>query len=854
MEHRVLPTHPESYIFESQLATAHAGHIRHELWSRPGRVRKEEQWLRSFRNHYSFFCRIALVTLSCATIAGGAVRADEHAGTGKGAAVYGQLKAFELGFRSVRAENLVLKKDRITLTFRDGMLYFPAPLEGKVRGAVFLGTGSFQAAVPPNDFERDNVRRLLKADEVASDFRTAVLRFTDDTFSVLGEGSGQGSAPPPAAIKLAAELDARVLEETGANLSARQLVSILNQESPGFFFGEVDGGHRGRFAFLLDAQSRIPVANFEINAGERGLIYAFDKSTWAPDVWMAFHGEDEYRQGTAQYADADDLILVPRYGMEVDVTEPSKMLNLTAHMECVSRSDHLTAIPMVVGEDLDYLEDQRKKKQLHVISAHAADGTAIETMQEPWEGGFTLVLPTPVGKGQKFTLEISVTGQFMFQAEMGGIFFPLRATTWYPRHGYLRRSVYDVRFRHRRKDVVASIGTVIRDEAIPNAKDVRLTEFFLDQPVALTSFSLGEYEVHKDVAKMADGRSLPIEFYSMGSSRAAIKEDFILAELSNSVRYFSSVFGEYPYPVFRGVFHPFDYGQGFPTTLMIPSTDRATATTYQFIAHETSHQWWGDSVLWRSYRDQWLSEGFAEYSGLLYTQIRDKTSSEKELIERARESLKNPPQNLTGIGKGRLVDVGPLVMGHRLSTRETGGAYTALIYNKGALVLRMLHFLFTDPQTGDGKPFFDMMADFVRQHANGAASTDDFFAVVNAHVGETALARKFGYKDLNWFYRQWVLETYLPTYRLTYELEDQADGSVLLKGTLAQDGIPDTERWFMPLPLSVTLSKGTKGIVPIAVQGKESPIRVKLPGRPQKVELDPGLWVLSEKTSASVKH
>jgi Peptidase family M1 domain len=783
-----------------------------------------------------------------------AARGDDRPAARKATVIYGQLKAFALGFRSVRVENLVLKKDRVTLTFHNGMFYFPAPIDGKVRGAVFLGTGSFQAAAPPDEFELNNVRRLLKADEVVSDFKTAVLRFTDDTYSVLGEGPQQGSAPPPIATMLAAELDARVLEETGANLSARQMVSILNRESPGLFFAEFDGGRRGRFDFLLDAQSRIPVANFGINAGERGLIYAFDKDIQSPDVWMALHGEEEYRQGVARYADDDDLVLVPRYGMKVDLTEPKKMLNLTAHLECVSRSDHLTAIPLVAGEDLGYFEDQRRKKQLHVISARTAEGAAIEWMQEPWEGGFTIVLPTPVEKGQKFTLELSVAGEFMFQSEMGGTYFPLRSTTWYPRHGYLQRSLYDMQFRHRKKDVVASIGTLIRDEAVPDAKDVRLTEFRLDQPVALTSFSLGDYEIHRDVAKMSDGRSLPIELYSMPGGRAVIKEDFILAELSNSVRYFSSLFGEYPYPVFRGVFHPFGYGQGFPTTLMIPGADSANARTYEFIAHETSHQWWGDSVLWRSYRDQWLSEGFAEYSGLLYTQTRDKTSSERALILRARESLKNPPQTLTGIGKGRLADVGPLIMGHRLSTRETGGAYTALIYNKGALVLRMLHFLFTDPQTGDGQPFFDMMADFVRQHANGTASTDDFFAVVNAHVGQTALAHKFGYKDLNWFYRQWVQQTYLPSYRLTYELEDQADGSVLLKGTLAQEGIPDTERWFMPMPLSITLSKGTVGIVPIAVLGKESPVRVKLPGRPKTVALDPDLWVLSEQTSTSVKR
>jgi hypothetical protein len=58
----------------------------------------------------------------------------------------------------------------------------------------------------------------------------------------------------------------------------------------------------------------------------------------------------------------------------------------------------------------------------------------------------------------------------------------------------------------------------------------------------------------------------------------------------------------------------------------------------------------------------------------------------------------------------------------------------------------------------------------------------------------------------------------------------------------------------MPLPLRITFSKETSGIASIAVLGKESPVRLKLPRRPQKVELDPQLWVLSEKTSTSGKN
>jgi hypothetical protein len=141
-------------------------------------------------------------------------RGDDAANPSNPSLIYEKLKVFSVGYGSVRTENLVLKGDRVIITFRDGTLYFPLPIDGKVLGAVFIGRGSFQADVPPNQFEREDVRRLLKADEVSSDFKTAVLRFTDDSYSLLGKRSQQGAQAPEAATKLAAELDRRVLGPT----------------------------------------------------------------------------------------------------------------------------------------------------------------------------------------------------------------------------------------------------------------------------------------------------------------------------------------------------------------------------------------------------------------------------------------------------------------------------------------------------------------------------------------------------------------------------------------------------------------------------------------------------------------
>jgi len=755
--------------------------------------------------------------------------------------------------KSLHLENFVLQRDRVTITFTDGLVYLSPPIGGKVRSAVYIGSGKFQAAPPPVAFEQDNVRRMLKADDVSSDFKTAVLRFTDDTASdFLKDGFLQGGAASERASHLAAEFGPRFLKETGVNMSARQLESILNQEAPGVFLIQMDGGKRGRFTYVLDPQTRIPVANFGINAGEKGLIFAYDNDLFDNDVWMAFHANGDYAKGRAPYSDTYNVVDTEKYTMTLDLLEPKKILGLVSKLDLISRIDGLRVISFAVGERLSIYDDERRKKQLYLHGAQLSDGTVLIFFQEPWESGFSIVLPKALAAGQKLSLSLDLKGDFMMESEyVTGTYFPRNTETWYPRHGYLGRSQFDISMIHRKKDRVVSIGEFIKEGPAPGTNGDVLTEFRMEQPVALATFAVGPYEIHKDVAKDEIGKQLPIEFYSMPGDRMAIKEDFVLAEMSNSVRFFSKMFGAYPYPLFRGVYHPFNFGQGFATTIMIPKADNANKFTFSFIAHETSHQWWGDMVLWRSYRDQWLSEGFAEYSGMLYVQLRDQSSSEKELIERARYELKMPPRTLTGIGHGKLADVGPLVMGHRVENRETRGAYTALTYEKGSLVLRMMHFLFTNPDTGDGKPFFDLMSDFVKRYQGSTATTEQFFALANEHVKSTSLAQKYGYKDLNWFYRQWVTETYLPSYELSYHIENGSTAGIMLKGEVVQTGLPESEAWFMPLPLVIHFHGGRSARVTVAAYGGHAPVNLKLPEPPEKVELDPELWVLSDKTSTA---
>ncbi len=759
--------------------------------------------------------------------------------------LYSNIKNFILNGGKADVTELVLKRDRAVMNF-NGTFYFTNSAGGKVTGAVFIGEGKFSAEIPPSEFEKNNVKRLLGEEIVESSFKTAVLRFTDDTFDIIGKNKEEAIADPKAQ-KLASEINDLILKETGANLSSRIVTSILNNERPGFFFANFDGGKRGQFSLLLDYQNRIPTSYFDINGGEKGIIFDYDSGTNDNEMWLAFYGLEDYQKGVVAYSDVNDLIDITHYTMDIDLREPKKNLGLKTKISMKALVPDINALPFIIGESLGESGKQRLKKQLRLKNARF-NSQELDFIQEDWEGGFLVFLPKTVQAGENIDLDLEFEGDFVDQPDYANYcHYPRSNTSWYPRHGYLDRATYDLTYFHSKKDKIASVGVRQSEEISPEDKDVTITNYKMLRPVSFVTFAMGPFKRYTQEIKWDTGeKPIPLEYNSI--TYIKIKEDFILAELNNSVRYFHALFGQYPYENFGAAFHPFGFGQGFPSMLMIPGTDSANKYTYAFIAHETAHQWWGNIVAWRSYRDQWLSEGFAEYSGVLYTSLRDSPKASENLVDNMRNSLKDPPRTKRGLGKDRLVDVGPIILGHRLNTTKTYGAYNTLIYNKGALVLRMLHFMFTDPATGNGDAFFNMMKDFVERHRDKTASTDDFRQVANEHFVNTKIARNHKIKDLDWFFRQWVYETHLPSYGLDYTFEDQPDGSTIMTGTITQENVP--ENWAMVLPVVITLKNGTGAITAVALGPKNS-FKIKLPARPQKVELDPQKWILSEKTKTN---
>jgi hypothetical protein len=139
-----------------------------------------------------------------------------------------------------------------------------------------------------------------------------------------------------------------------------------------------------------------------------------------------------------------------------------------------------------------------------------------------------------------------------------------------------------------------------------------------------------------------------------------------------------------------------------------------------------------------------------------------------------------------------------------------------------------------------------MMKDFVEKNRNGLASTADFMQVAGEHFARSPLGQRYGAKDLNWFFGQWVYQTVLPSYHLDYRIESR-DGALFLKGTLLQENVPDD--WFMPLPVVFEFPGNRMARLTLNARGPKTAIELRLPEKPQRVRLDPDLWILSEKTS-----
>jgi aminopeptidase N len=155
-----------------------------------------------------------------------------------------------------------------------------------------------------------------------------------------------------------------------------------------------------------------------------------------------------------------------------------------------------------------------------------------------------------------------------------------------------------------------------------------------------------------------------------------------------------------------------------------------SGTPEYVVAHELSHQWFGDSVSLKQWQDIWLNEGFASYAEYLWTEhIQDREAMDDGIRDLYREMSRLQTRATTTLGKP--------------SVRTLFGQN---VYLRGGLTLHALRV-----KVGD-EAFFRILRAYTDQYRNSNASTDDFIAT----------AEKVSGKDLKSFFNGWLYDMKLP--------------------------------------------------------------------------------------------
>ena len=325
-----------------------------------------------------------------------------------------------------------------------------------------------------------------------------------------------------------------------------------------------------------------------------------------------------------------------------------------------------------------------------------------------------------------------------------------------------------------------------------------------------------------------------------GSMSTTGMADSAIADAENSTRIYNAYFGKMPYTRVAMTQQPApNFGQAWPTLVYMPytafmdATQRWMATNsiraatndfFQYVGpHEVAHQWWGHAVGWKSYRDQWMSEGFAEFSASLYVQtvrgndkFLDFWEAQRRLITEARPATRDR----------KPYTVGPVTQGYRLDSGKTGSIARFMIYPKGAYILHMLRMMMFDRKTGDQR-FQAMMQDFVKSNFNKDVSTEDFKRAVERHMTHEMDIEGNGRMD--WFFNEWVYGMEMPSYKFEYTMNGQ-----VLSGRITQSGVSDG--FAMLVPVYLDFGKGWVRLGEATIKGNSTVElgQIKLPEAPKR--------------------
>ena len=238
----------------------------------------------------------------------------------------------------------------------------------------------------------------------------------------------------------------------------------------------------------------------------------------------------------------------------------------------------------------------------------------------------------------------------------------------------------------------------------------------------------------------------------------------------------------------------------------------------RLLANTIAHQWWGSEVSPKNLSDSWITNGMARYGELMYVED-----------ENGRSALHTALQD---VAAGALAyDTIPLSSDGRLNPFSP--EFQSATLEKGAMVFHMLRW-----EIGD-KAFLATLKGALSQYADQGMRSTDFIKVAEAQSQQ----------QLTPFFAQWIDGTGAPQFTDKYAVYRLGNNKGFRTiGEIQQD----LDLFRMPVELRVE-TDGKTETQKIDVVGTDTQYVVDTFGRPRRISIDPGNWLLKATPDLQVR-
>lgn len=361
---------------------------------------------------------------------------------------------------------------------------------------------------------------------------------------------------------------------------------------------------------------------------------------------------------------------------------------------------------------------------------------------------------------------------------------------------------------------VVSNGLKIEETDLPGNK--RLTHWKQSVPIASWLYVLGVARFAVQYVDQFEGKSIQTWVYHQDRDKGFYDFGYITKE---ALAFYSDKVGQFSYEKLANIQSNSVSGGMEAASAILYSENSVVGDRNlrwrNVVIHEIAHQWFGNSVTEKDWDEIWLSEGFATYFTLLFIEHQYGRDAFVEGLKSSKISVDNFYAKTPNY---RLIHD---------NLKDMNDVTTSQIYQKGSWTLHMLRGVVGTEN------FWKGIKIYYGKYKDSHATVADFRRVMEEVSG----------KDLSTFFDQWLHKPGTLKYQGNWRFDNDKKELTIKLDQVQTDG----SFFKMPMEIGIYYAGQSKPQIEIVqVDKKSNTFTIKATKEPEKVILDPNMWILMD--------